>query len=174
MLLPFRGKTIIETGIDNVIGSKVAGILVVLGAFREEIESAIMETPVIKCFNENYKLGMLSSVKCGFRNLPPDCTAALVFQGDQPLIEPDVMDMVISKYRTTGKRIIIPVFNGKRGHPLLVDIELRDAVGRLKDEEGLRALAGKYPEDVHEVETYSPSILRDFDTIEDYHNEINK
>ena len=29
---------------------------------------------------------MLSSVQCGFKNLPSDIEAVLVFQGDQPFI----------------------------------------------------------------------------------------
>ncbi|MGB8490543.1 MAG: nucleotidyltransferase family protein [Bacteroidales bacterium] len=174
MLLPFRGSTIIETVITNAGRSEVDGSLVVLGAFREEIGALIRNRPVIQCFNEYYKLGMLSSVKCGFRNLPPECSAALVFQGDQPLIEPVVINTVISSYRKWGKRIVIPVCNGKRGHPLLIDCRLKDAVAELDDAEGLRSLAGIYPDDVLEVETNSPSILKDFDTIEDYQNEINQ
>ena len=174
MLLPFRGTTIIETVIENACGSEIDGSLVVLGAFREEIGALIRNRPVIQCFNEHYKLGMLSSVKCGFMNLPPECHAALVFQGDQPLIEPAVINEVIAGYRNSGKRIVIPVCKGRRGHPLLVDYSLKEAVAGLDDAEGLRSLACMYPDEVLEVETNSPSILKDFDTIEDYRSEINQ
>ena len=92
MLLPFEGKTMIEKVIDNVSGSKVENLMVVLGAERESIVKIIGELPVRYCYNENYKAGMLSSVKCGFRNIPPNYAASLVFQGDQPLITSKVID----------------------------------------------------------------------------------
>ena len=45
---------------------------------------------------------MLSSVQCGFRNLPPDIEAVLVFQGDQPFISPSVINSVIN---ATGRQV---------------------------------------------------------------------
>ena len=47
------------------------------------------------CYNENYREGMLSSVQCGFKNLPSDIEAVMVFQGDQPFISPEVINSVI-------------------------------------------------------------------------------
>ena len=70
MLLPFNGKTMIETVIRNVSQSMVTNILVVLGAEGLKIAETLNDLPVTYCFNENYKEGMLSSVKCGFKNLP--------------------------------------------------------------------------------------------------------
>lgn len=174
LLLPFGGKTMIEKVVENVLQSEVFCTLVVLGSYREEIHGALGHLPVSYCFNENYRRGMLSSVQCGFRNLPAEYDAALVFPGDQPLIEPEVINLVIESYRETGKGIIIPVFGKKRGHPLLISFKYRDVVDTLPDNEGLRALAAKYKNDVFEVKTNSSGILKDFDTKEDYLNEINK
>jgi molybdenum cofactor cytidylyltransferase len=173
LLLPFGGKTMIEKVVENVLQSEVFCTLVVLGSYREEILGAIGNLPVSYCFNENYRRGMLSSVQCGFRNLPAEYDAVLVFPGDQPLIEPEVINRVIESYRETGKGIIIPVFDNKRGHPLLISFKYRDVVDTLPDEEGLRVLAAKYKDDVYEVKTNSPGILKDFDTKEDYLKEIN-
>ena len=174
MLLPFNGKTMIEKVIDNVIRSEVFRILVVLGSYRDEILGAISHLPVSHCYNENYRNGMLSSVKCGFKNLPLLYDAVLVFPGDQPMIEPEVINQVIKAYRETGKGIIIPVFRKKRGHPLLIEFKYRAIVDKISDDEGLRSLANIYQEDVFEVNTKSPGILKDFDTKEDYLIEINK
>jgi len=95
MLLPFHGKTMIEKVIGNVIGSEVFHILVVLGSYRDEIRGSISHLQVNHCYNENYRKGMLSSVQCGFKNLPADFDAVLVFPGDQPFIEPDVINLII-------------------------------------------------------------------------------
>jgi molybdenum cofactor cytidylyltransferase len=174
MLLSFNGKTMIEKVIDNISGSEVFHILVVLGSYREEILGIIGNLPINYCYNENYKKGMLSSVKCGFKHLPPNYDAVLVFPGDQPFIEPDVINQVINGYRVTGKGIVVPVFRKKRGHPLLIGYKYKDAVEKLSDEEGLRSLTNMYQEDVLEVKTKSAGILKDFDTKEDYLRELNK
>lgn len=174
MLLPFNGKTMIEMVIENVIGSEVFRILVVLGSNRDEILGSISNLPVDHCYNENYRKGMLSSVQCGFKNLPADFEAVLVFPGDQPFIEPDVIDLIIKSYRETRKGIIIPVYVNKRGHPVLIDRRYADEINTLEENEGLRSLSNLHKEDVLEVKTNSPGILKDFDTKEDYLNELNK
>jgi molybdenum cofactor cytidylyltransferase len=174
MLLPFNGKTMIEKVIENVIRSEVFRTLVVLGSYRDEILGSISHLPINHCYNENYRKGMLSSVQCGFKNLPVNFDAVLVFPGDQPFIEPDVINMIINTYRETGKGIIVPVYRKKRGHPLLIDCKYRDEINNLEENEGLRSLSNMHQKDIFEVKTNSPGILKDFDTKEDYLNELNK
>jgi len=174
MLLTFNGKTMIENVIGNVRRSDADNTLVVLGAHKEILTDIIIKSNVKYCYNNNYKEGMLSSVKCGFKNLPSDFKAALVFQGDQPLITPAVINSVINAYRSSGKGIVIPVHNKKRGHPLFLDRKYSIEIDRLDAREGLRSLAYKFPDDVLEVETDDTGILRDFDTYEDYRKEINQ
>ena len=174
MLLPFKGFTMIENVIANVSCSKVDNIMVVLGADRDSIVKLIRTKAVNYCYNENYKDGMLSSVVCGFRNIPIDHSAVLVFQGDQPLITPKAINSVIEVYLSSGKGIVIPVYKCKRGHPILIDRKYRDEIQKLNPAEGLRSLALKYSDDVLEVNTDIAGILRDFDTYDEYKNEINK
>ena len=174
MLLPFNGKTMLEKVIGNVISSEVFHTLVVLGSNRDEILGSISHLPVNHCYNENYRNGMLSSVQCGFKNLPEGFDAVLVFPGDQPFIEPEVINLVIRSFRETGKGIVIPVYGNRRGHPMLIGSRYRDVIGNLDDTAGLRSLAEIYKEDLFEVKTNSPGILKDFDTEEDYQNETNK
>lgn len=174
MLLPFRNSTILETTIGNIADSEINNILVVLGAYSNEILSVIENMPVIYCFNDKYKDGMLSSVQCGLRNLPSAYESVLVFPGDQPLINSEVIDELISNYRKTSKGIVVPVYRRKRGHPLLVDFKYREEIYRLDPDKGLRLLAEKFPDDVLEVETDSEYILKDIDTQEDYFDELNK
>ena len=174
MLLPFNGKTMIEKVIENVIRSEVFRTLVVLGSNRNEILGSISHLPINHCYNENYRKGMLSSVQCGFKNLPANFDAVLVFPGDQPFIEPDVINVIINTYRETGKGIIVPMYRKKRGHPLLIDYKYRDEIYTLEENEGLRSLSNMHQKDVFEVKTNSPGILKDFDTKEDYLSELNK
>jgi molybdenum cofactor cytidylyltransferase len=174
MLLNFDGITMIEKVLKSVTGSDLDSTLVVLGAEKERIMDIISRLPVKYCYNADYKEGMLSSVKAGFRNLPSDIEAALVFQGDQPFISTALINTVIDAYRSSGKGIVIPVHRNKRGHPLLVDKKYKDEIEKLDNSVGLRSLSLRFSYDVLEVDTDQAGILRDFDTYEDYIMEINQ
>ena len=174
MLLAFEGKTMIENVISNVHESKVNRIMVVLGAVREPLVQVIEKSDVRYCYNDNFKDGMLSSVICGFRNLPSDYNAVMVFQGDQPLIKPAAINTVIEAYLSSGKGIVIPIHKKRRGHPILIDRKYRNEVEYLSPAKGLRSLAQKFSDDVLEIETEETGILRDFDTYDEYRKEINQ
>jgi molybdenum cofactor cytidylyltransferase len=174
MLLEFNGKTMLEKVIQNVGESDTDGILVVLGAYREKLTGIVERLGVMYCYNDNYKDGMLSSVQCGFRNIPGDAGAVLVFQGDQPFITAAVINSLIAEYRSSGRDLIIPAFRGRRGHPLLLGRRFREEVSGLDSNEGLRSIIHHHPEEVFEIETDDPGILRDFDTYDEYKWEINQ
>lgn len=168
MLLSVHGKTMIETVIDHVRQSDIDHILIVCGAFRDELLTVISRLPVEHCYNSEYKKGMLSSVQCGFRNIPPATDAVMIFLGDQPAIPGEIANILISEYRKSEKGIVIPVHKGRRGHPLLIDGKYRHIIDQLDHAVGLRELLYKYPEDVLEVNVETPGILKDIDTPQDY------
>lgn len=174
MLLPFNGSTMIETVIRNVRSSNVNNLLVVTGAERGKIEELTDNLSVASCYNDGYKTGMLSSVKCGISNLPSDFDAVLIFQGDQPLISPHTINKIIEAYLLTLKGIVIPVFENKRGHPVLINRKYKAEIEKIDPEKGLRSLAYQFPDDVLEIPTDDPGILRDFDTYEEYKKETNQ
>jgi molybdenum cofactor cytidylyltransferase len=170
MLLPYGGKTIIETVVDHVLGSSVEHVLVVLGPEPHKIKEALAGRPVKFCHNTQHEEGMLSSVICGFKALPREAEAALIYLGDQPNIPAEVTNLVLEAYNEELYGIVIPVYEHRRGHPLLVDMKYRREVEKLDLEQGLRTLRHQFPEDVLEVEVNEPGILLDIDTREDYDN----
>ena len=174
MLLPYEDKTIIEKVIENVISSGIKNVKVVLGSWSDDILKVTCNMSVTNCYNEDFMKGMLSSVKCGFGNLDDKCKAALLFLGDQPGIKPDVIKNLIEAYRKSGKGIIMPMFNNKRGHPLIIDCKYRDEIAGLDQSGTLRDLVHKHPDDVLEIEVRSESVLKDIDTQEDYLNELKQ
>jgi molybdenum cofactor cytidylyltransferase len=111
---------------------------------------------------------MLSSIQAGFKALPADADAAVVMLGDQPFLPAKVVDAIIEAYQTSGKGIVIPVFRGRRGHPVLVDLKYRDEVLGLDPADGMRQLMRAHPGDIHEIAVDDANILRDMDTPEDY------
>jgi len=171
LILPFGEKTIIETVANNAIQSKVDGVLVVLGSNAEKIAEKMGDLPARTTVNPNFRQGMLSSIQWGFGSLPEDTRAALVMLGDQPLIPSSVMDKVMDAYNQSENGIVLPVYNKRRGHPILVDMKYRDEVKRISPDMGLRALVHNHADDILEVEVDAPGILKDIDTVEDYNRE---
>ncbi len=173
LLLPYNGKTIIETVVENAARSVNSNILVVLGSHREQIQEQIVNYQVKFCVNENYLNGMLSSAICGFSALPASAKAALIFLGDQPQIPSQVAGLVIETWLQSKKGIIMPTFHGRRGHPVLIETRYKTEIEKLDPNKGLRTLSENFKDDVIEVECDVPEILRDIDTPEEY-EEISK
>jgi molybdenum cofactor cytidylyltransferase len=173
MLLPFKGKTIIEKVLENIALSEVNRTIVVLGANGDQILKVVEPLGTMHCFNDEYREGMLSSVKCGLRSSPGESEAVMVFLGDQPMIGPDIINDIIQIFIQTEKGIIIPVFNNRRGHPVLICSKYADDIERSDNRYSLRDFIEKFKDDVLEVAINSPVILRDIDTEEDYLKEIN-
>ena len=170
MLLSFNGKTIVETVVDNAL--KVTdNVVVVLGSHKDEISAKLVGRNILIAVNENYLLGMLSSVICGFNALPAETEAALLFLGDQPHIPYEAAELVVSKWRNSEKGIVIPTFNGKRGHPVLIETRFGNEIENLDPEKGLRQLMEIRKNDILEVVCQYPEILRDIDTPEEYEKE---
>ncbi len=174
LLLPFKGKTIIETIVGNVVKSNVDKILVVLGSEKEKIEEKIKNLPLEFAFNPDYRSGMLSSVQCGFKALAKDAQAALIILGDQPSVSSKVIDKIIAAYKKTGKGIVLPVYKKERGHPVLIDTKYREEVVSLSPQLGLRELVYNRPNDIFEVKVRTSSILCDIDDAEDYRKELER
>jgi molybdenum cofactor cytidylyltransferase len=174
MVLPYQGMTIIGKVLDNILASNVEKVVAVLGGHKEVILEVIRVLPVMHCYNDHYIDGMFTSVQCGFRFLPDGFRAAIVFLGDQPMAETIVINRLIEAYNVSDKGIAIPVYENQRGHPLLIDQKYRNEIISLDEPDGLRGFLRRHPDDILEVNTISPSILKDIDTREEYDNEINK
>jgi molybdenum cofactor cytidylyltransferase len=164
----------IETVVDQVQKSTIDHVLVVLGPEPEKVKEVLANRAVKFCLNTRHEEGMLSSVICGIRALPREAELALIYLGDQPEIPPQVSNRVMEAYDDDLFGIVIPVYNHRRGHPLLVDMKYRREIEKLDLEQGLRALRHQFPEDVLEVDVDEPGILVDIDTREDYSNATKK
>jgi molybdenum cofactor cytidylyltransferase len=117
--------------------------------------------------NQDFRDGMSSSVKCGIKNAPWDAEAFMLLLGDQPLIDTHVIDKLIDSYRAGRHGITIPVYNGRRGHPVIFDSRYRAKLLSIGDQ-GAREVVNKHAADIFEVPMDTPTVLADMDTPQDY------
>lgn len=182
VLLPFGASTVIGHVVDAIARSSIDRIIVVVGSDPEPVAKAaaggLRGRPASIVSNPDPDAGMLSSVRCGLRAVPPQCEAVLVALGDQPRIATAVIDAVVRAFDRSGGgaergAIVVPVHRGRRGHPLLFAVRHRAEVLERYDAVGLRGLLAAHPGDVLELELEDAAILSDMDAPADYLRERN-
>ena len=125
-LLPFGEKTVIESCIDYLQGGGVETIVVVLGHRAEAIREKLKHLPVRFALNPDPESEMGESIACGVRELPPDCQATLIAPTDYPAIPSEVVVALINSWRTRRAKLLAPKYEGRGGHPVLVDLCFRE------------------------------------------------
>jgi molybdenum cofactor cytidylyltransferase len=154
--------------------SRVDQVWVVTGHDREAMHRALDGQPVSFVHNRDYAQGMLSSVRCGIGALAETCEACLVALGDQPSLTSTLIDDLIQAFGTTPKGLLVPCYQGRRGHPFLISCDYFEEVLHRFDEVGLRGLMQAHPDDLCEYPVSSDRILSDMDYPGDYLREINR
>jgi len=173
-LLPFGNTTVIEHIVDQLLLSHLDEICVVVGHDGERVAERLRSRRVRIVANPDYASGMLSSVRCGLRALPEACDAIVVALGDQPAVAPEWSDAMVQALRSAGRGIVVPVHQGRRGHPLVFSARYREEILTHHDEVGLRGLLPAHPEDVHELAMPTAAVLSDMDHPEDYRREVGR
>jgi molybdenum cofactor cytidylyltransferase len=172
LLLPFGGKTVVAHIVDQIIGSAVDKVHVVVGHEGRRVSRELSDRPVSVVTNPDYKSGMLSSVRCGLTALLPECRAVLVALGDQPSVTSELIDRMVQSFAATQKQILVPLYDGRRGHPVLFSANYRDEILTQYDDMGLRGLLRAHPEEVFDLSVSNSAVLSDMDCPEDYRREL--
>ncbi len=167
-LLPFRGQTILECVVDNALASSLHRIIIVLGHRAEVLEQLLASRDVAIIHNPHYDKGQSSSLKSGLQALTEEIDAALFLLGDQPLVTPEIINLILAGYEASPSPVVLPVFRGKRGNPALFSRETFPRLATLKEDCGARPLIGEYAERILKVPISDPAIHFDIDTEEDY------
>lgn len=174
-LLAFGGSTIIETVIDNLLGSKLDEVVVVTGHEAEKIKGRIQHKPVKIVFNPEYQGGMLTSAQCGVRSISESAEAFALTLVDGPFITSDLIDLVIDAYSQTEHGIALPSYNYRRGHPVIFDRRhAADILALGPESDGVRSLFQKYADDIHYVVVNTDRVLRDIDYRKDYEEALQE
>ncbi|MEK7833019.1 MAG: nucleotidyltransferase family protein [Acidobacteriota bacterium] len=169
-LLKWGKRTVIGECVHQMRNAELADIFVVLGHRANEIRPRLAGTAVQFAVNEDYQNGMLGSVKTGLAMLGPNTDAVMIALVDQPMIKADLMNKLIAAYGDGSKGIVIPTYNGKHGHPIIVSVSYEEEIMQLDEDnpEGLRAFINAHKNDCLEVPVESSAVVEDIDTPEDY------
>jgi molybdenum cofactor cytidylyltransferase len=164
-LLPFGNKTVIECCIDYLREGGVAEIVVIVGHRGGEIREKV--SGVTFAVNPDPDSAMGASIAVGVSALPETALATLIALVDHPAVPPAIVSKLLDSWES-GARVVIPTWNGRGGHPVLVDLSLRSELTNLSQSGGLRALFEAHASEVKRVPVDSPFVARDMDTWDDY------
>ena len=167
-LLKLGEKSFVEHCVDALLASRVDEVIVVTGHRDLDVRRTVGDRPVRFAYNADYLLGMASSVKCGVRCLSELTRGFVLALVDQPQISSNVINRVIDTFEIEQALIVAPVYEGKNGHPILLDISLKDEILALDDQQGLREVVHAHRDAVARVEMSNSTVLEDFDLPEDY------
>jgi molybdenum cofactor cytidylyltransferase len=167
--LEYRGGTFLSVLYGTLKASPLMAVRVVFGCRADEFVARAGLPPEEVVLNPNYETGMLSSVQAGLgslENLSPD--AVMLFPVDQPAVSVKLIERMIQAFRESGKAVVLPVHDGRRGHPVLFGRSVFAELMCAPHEVGARAVVRAEPARVLELEAGDESVLLDVDTPADY------
>lgn len=159
-------ETLIEHLIKTLKNTSIDEIIVVLGAYREEIEK-VLPQDVRVSVNEEFQKGQTSSLKRALEEVSSDCKHFLVFPVDTPLIKPETINEIINKFILSKAAIGIPTYAEQKGHPPIYDIKLKNEILELEDDEPLYHVNQKFAPTTALIEVLDPGILININTPRD-------
>ncbi len=167
-LLDWGGHTLIEYQIAQLREGGADKVIVVLGHRADEILPFVHQAGAQAIINELYSEGRASSVRVAAGALPEDTGAVVVLNVDQP--RPAwVTTRLLDEHRRERALITVPVFEGKRGHPVVFDARLAPELREVREAtEGMRAVMQAHAAEVLEVPFETPVVVLDMNVPEEY------
>jgi molybdenum cofactor cytidylyltransferase len=152
-LLPYRAGTFLEHLLSVTHHPRIGWRRVVLGAdahaIAEGVELSVNEVVI----NESWEAGQLSSIQSGLRSLPAGTDGMLLCLVDHPLISRELVGQLVERFYESGKAIVLPVYKGRRGHPVIFASRLYQELLSAPQETGARAVVWAHNENLFEMET---------------------
>ena len=165
LLAPFGGRAMVRAVVDELAGSSVRPVVVVTGHEAGRVEEALAGAGAHLVHNPGYRQGLSGSIRAGLAELPESAEAAVICLGDMPLVTSAHVDRLVAAFDPAeGREICVPVFEGKRGNPVLFARRFFDEIAGVRGDVGARHLIGEYEEYVCEVAMGDRAVLVDVDS----------
>ncbi|WP_216848994.1 NTP transferase domain-containing protein [Pedobacter sp. L105] len=172
--LNYQGKTLLEIVSNEALKTPFRPVMVVLGAYAEEILKKHHNPTISYIFNENWHLGMSSSIATGLSAMldqHKDIENVILSVADQVFISNGIFEKLLLEHELTGKNIIACNYAQTIGTPVLFHKNYFPELLLLSGNEGAKSMLKKHKEDTAVIEFELGHI--DIDTETDYHHLIH-
>lgn len=158
----------LQVVLDSLSLTKVGKIVVVLGAHQREVRRKLKFGKEKVVVNKDYRRGMSESLRAGLAEAGQEADAALVVLGDQPFLQPGTVDRLIDAYSRSKRQVVVPVYRGRRGNPVLFDRSLFPQIMQIRGDVGAKSVVQANQDVLLEVPVEDPGVAADIDTPADY------
>lgn len=154
---PYEGGRLIDGALRAARAAPVREVTVVTGA-----DPRVADGVAAKIVHaEHHAQGLSASLKAGIESLPADCDGVFVFLGDMPRIPLAVLGKLAEAL--PGHAAAAPVWDGQRGHPVLIGAELFEKMMGLTGDAGAGAVLAALGDRLALVEASDDGVLFDVD-----------
>lgn len=168
LLHPVAGEPMIRVTVEHILEAELGDIVVVTGHDADQVERALHGLAVRCIRNATPWSGMGTSLATGANAIMSEATSMFVVLGDMPKLKPETLiKMLAALDHKGGHDIVVPVHDGKRGHPVLFTARYFTRLCALSGDTGARAILNAHPERVIAVPVDDPGTLLDIDTPDD-------
>lgn len=150
-LVHYLGKPLIQRMTEMAVNSSCQPVVVVLGAYGEVIESQINNYDLNIVFNQDWSIGMASSIQCGLNKIQaiaPNLDGVIIMLCDQPFVSTELINQLVAEYRTKQSLIVASEYNNVLGVPALFAQSLFAELINLEGDIGARKLIQGYGDKV--------------------------
>jgi molybdenum cofactor cytidylyltransferase len=168
-LLSYQGRPFLEHLLEVAHHPKIGVRRVVLGAHADPIAKEVNLATDEIVINEDWERGQLSSIQAALRSLPPQTDGMVLLLIDHPLISSALVDDLVGTFYSSGKSIVLPVYEGRRGHPVIFSSALYQELMNAPLETGARSVVWAHSDEVQIVQTNEEGCvlnLNDPDTLQ--------
>jgi molybdenum cofactor cytidylyltransferase len=170
-LLPLKGEPLLRFTLQRILSTSLDVVYVVLGHHADDITPFIEDLPVRIVYNPHAGQGQSTSVLAGLNAVAPaEPDAVMMLLGDQPQIDPEVVNRLISRWQETRTGVVAPRYAGGPGrNPIIFDRVVLPELMTLTGDIGARDIVRAHQArgDISLVEVNAPA-PRDVDTEADY------
>lgn len=149
-LLTHEGQTLVRRTVTAALDAGCAPVVVVVGADREKVISALRDLAVTIVPNDNWPRGMGTSIRTGVARLQ-ESDALILLVCDQPKVDAGLLRQLIARQAETGQPMAASSYSGTHGVPALFTRSCYERLLALDDETGAKALLLGRPGEVAPV-----------------------
>jgi molybdenum cofactor cytidylyltransferase len=152
-LLPYHGHSFLDHLLDVTSQPQIGARRIVLGAHAELITKAVRLASQEVVINDQWERGQLSSLHVALRSLPQGTNGILLCLIDHPMISSALVCNLIDRFYSAKRPIVLPSYEGHRGHPVIFSSSLYKELLQAPLETGARAVVRAHADEVEEVLT---------------------
>lgn len=159
------GQPLLRHVAEAALASKAARVVVVLGHESPQVRVALAGLMLDLVENPAYAEGMAASIRAAVASHGAAAAAMVFCLGDMPRVTMAVIDALIAAHAEHPEALACqPLFEGRRGNPVLWSARMFAELLALSGGEGARSLLQKHRGKVCEVVVNCPGVLLDVDT----------